>query len=127
MTPDIRRVIALFILGLMAGCASQPGAEQSSESSGAETVTRQDIVAMNNQALTLREQGQFREAAKLLSSGIELAPETPELHYNLAVISELYLFDLDTALEHYRRYRALTDSEDTLVAGWIADLERRLQ
>ncbi len=127
MTHEFRFLVVLLCLGLMAGCASQPGTEQSPESSGAETATRQDIVAMNNQALTLREQGQFREAARLLSSGIELAPHTPELHYNLAVICELYLFDLNTALEHYRRYRALTDSEDKLVAGWIADLERRLQ
>ncbi|WP_428921102.1 hypothetical protein [Marinobacter sp. DUT-3] len=127
MMPDIRSLVAMIVLLLTAGCASQPGNEPSLESSEAKTVTRQDIVAMNNQALTLREQGQFREAASLLSSGIELAPETPELHYNLAVISELYLFELDTALDHYRRYRALTDSEDKLVAGWIADLERRLQ
>lgn len=125
--PDIRSLITLLVLLLTAGCASQPGSEQSLESSEAKTVTRQDIVAMNNQALTLREQGRFREAARLLSSGIELSPETPELHYNLAVISELYLFDLSAALEHYRRYRALTGSEDTLVTGWIADLERRLQ
>jgi len=43
------------------------------------------------------------------------------------VIAELYLLDLQTALEHYNRYRQLTDKEDQQVAGWIADLERRLQ
>ena len=31
------------------------------------------------------------------------------------------------ALTHYNRYRKLTQSDDQEVAGWIADLERRLE
>lgn len=90
-----------------------------------------DAVSANNLALLLREKGQFREAVTLLQKGIEHSPETAELHYNLAVIAELYLLDLELALAHYRRYRALTaetdqEAEGQLVAGWIADLERRL-
>ena len=43
------------------------------------------------------------------------------------MIAELYLLELDRALTHYNRYRVLTEEDDTLVTGWIADLERRLQ
>lgn len=75
----------------------------------------------------LKQQNRFRDAANLLEQGVEAAPDVAQLHYNLAVISELYLLDLDKALVHYQRYRALTAEEDKLVAGWIADLERRLQ
>lgn len=87
-----------------------------------------DAVSANNLALLLREQGKFREAVTLLQEGIEYSPETADLHYNLAVIAELYLLDLELALTHYRRFRELTEAEQEgqLVAGWIADLERRL-
>ncbi|AMQ87271.1 tetratricopeptide repeat protein [Marinobacter sp. LQ44] len=86
-----------------------------------------DATTVNNLALLLKQQNRFRDAANLLEQGVEAAPEVAQLHYNLAVISELYLLDLDKALVHYQRYRALTAEEDKLVAGWIADLERRLQ
>lgn len=87
-----------------------------------------DAVSANNLALLLREKGRFREAVTLLQEEIEYSPETADLHYNLAVIAELYLLDLELALNHYRRFRKLTETEQEgqLVAGWIADLERRL-
>jgi tetratricopeptide (TPR) repeat protein len=89
-----------------------------------------DAVSANNLALLLREKGEFQQAVSTLQEGLESSPDTAELHYNLAVIAELYLLDLDLALAHYRRFSELTDQEDEqqsqLVAGWIADLERRL-
>lgn len=84
-------------------------------------------VVVNNLALLLKEQNRFTEAAELLGQGIRRSPSVAELHYNLAVISELYLLDLETALHHYNRYRELSVEDDESVAGWIADLERRLQ
>ena len=85
-----------------------------------------NALTANNLALLLREQGRFEEAVTVLETGLSHSPVTAELHYNLAVISELYLLDLDGALAHYRRYRSLAGTEDKQVAGWIADLERRL-
>lgn len=89
-----------------------------------------DAVSANNLALFLKEQGRFREAVQLLQEGLQHSPDTADLHYNLAVIAELYLLDLELALAHYRKYRELTDQqgepEGQQVAGWIADLERRL-
>ena len=85
-----------------------------------------NALTANNLALLLREQGRFEEAVTVLETGLSHSPVTAELHYNLAVISELYLLDLDGALTHYRRYRELADTEEKRVAGWIADLERRL-
>lgn len=125
MRRDIRISTALLIVILLGGCASGP--EPAPAREPVATLDGQAVVILNNRALALKEEGRFREAADLLRSGIQGAPDTPELHYNLAVISELYLLDLDNALEHYRRYRALTGQDDKRVAGWIADLERRLQ
>lgn len=127
MMPEYRVLVILVVIGVLGGCAGRPAPDQSRGEARVQPVTRQDVVQINNQALSLKEQSRFREAAMLLRSGIESAPETPELHYNLAVISELYLLDLEAALAHYRRYREIAGSEDKRVAGWIADLERRLQ
>lgn len=87
----------------------------------------EDPVAVNNLALALKTQYRFTEAADLLERGVARSPEVAELHYNLAVISELYLLELDKALTHYRAYEELVSEEDAVVDGWIADLERRLQ
>lgn len=125
--PEYRVVVMLVFMAGLAGCAGLQAPDRDREKTSIEPVTMQDVVAINNRALSLKEQGKFREAAGLLRSGIESSPETPELHYNLAVISELYLLDLKSALVHYRRYRDLADREDKQVVGWITDLERRLQ
>ncbi|MHA7924545.1 MAG: tetratricopeptide repeat protein [Marinobacter sp.] len=86
-----------------------------------------NAVIVNNLALVLKDQYRFAEAVKLLETGITHSPEVAELHFNLAVIAELYLLDLETALTHYNHYRELTKADDQEVAGWIADLERRLK
>lgn len=85
-----------------------------------------DAATVNNLALLLKQKNRFDEAAVLLEQGLKLSPKVAELHYNLAVISELYLLDLDKALTHYQQYQGLSASEDEKVTGWIADLERRL-
>lgn len=156
MVPDAVRSLLLMVclVVLVAGCASKPspgpvvdnGAEAGELARQAWQLQQQgntkealvqyrrafsldpgNAMTANNLALLLREQGHFREAVAMLRKGLEHSPETAELHYNLAVISELYLLDLGTALHHYRRYRDLADTEGKQVAGWIADLERRVE
>ena len=83
--------------------------------------------AANDLALLYREQGRIDQAAGLLRQALEANPENPQLHYNLAVVSELYLLDLEQALAHYRRCQSLTEAEDEEVALWIRDLERRVE
>jgi tetratricopeptide (TPR) repeat protein len=85
-----------------------------------------DAVTVNNLALLLQEEKHFSEAATVLESGLRYSPDVPQLHYNLAVISELYLLNLEQALAHYQAYRKLAGKDDKQVDGWIADLERRL-
>ena len=154
MTPETARAVLLAgCLALLAGCASQPKPEPVVVNTAeASELARQawkahqqgrkeealeryreafdmnpgNALTANNLALLLREQGRFDEAVTVLETGLRHSPATAELHYNLAVISELYLLDLDGALAHYRRYRELAGTEEKRVAGWIADLERRL-
>ncbi|WP_170003583.1 tetratricopeptide repeat protein [Marinobacter profundi] len=84
-----------------------------------------EALAVNNLALLMREEGRFRAARDLLQAAIDRGADDPRLHYNLAVLSEIYLLDYPAALRHYRRYRQLAGAESEAVAGWIRDLERR--
>lgn len=83
-------------------------------------------MACNNLALIRQKHGDFDQAKQFFAAGLRAHPDTPALHYNLAVLAELYLLDLPLALKHYRRFQALTDGREEQVAGWIADLERRV-
>ena len=46
-------------------------------------------------------------------------------HFNLGVLAELYMQDLNLALNHFRLYQGLQKQADQTVANWIIDLERR--
>ena len=83
--------------------------------------------AANDLALLYREAGRIWEARGLLTSALEAHPERPRLHYNLAVLYELYLVDLEQALAHYREYQTHSEGNDKEVARWIKDLERRVE
>lgn len=83
-------------------------------------------MATNNLALLLQSAGRFTQARDYLGQGLRWHPDSPRLHYNLAVLSELYLLDLPSALTHYQRFRALKPEGSQPVDGWIADLQRRL-
>ena len=83
--------------------------------------------AANDLALLYREEGRIREAEGLLATALEAHPDRPRIHYNLAVLYELYLVDLERALAHYREYQAHSDGKDEEVARWIKDLERRVE
>ncbi|MDO6442487.1 hypothetical protein [Marinobacter sp. 2_MG-2023] len=113
---------ALVAVFMLAGCATQ--SMKTSEAISPEPV---DVASLNNQALKFMQQHRYGEAAMLLETGLESAPDVADLHYNLAVISELYLLDLDRALIHYQRYQTLSANEDKKVTGWITDLKRRLE
>lgn len=70
-----------------------------------------DVMAVNNLALLLQEEGEFQAARELLRKGLAQPGPAPELHYNLAVLSELYLLDLEAALTHYRAYQRAVEAQ----------------
>lgn len=71
-----------------------------------------------------RELGEFAAAERSYLAGLTVAPEYDRLHFNLGILYDLYLFEPQKALEHYRRYQSLQKTPDTRVAGWIAVIER---
>jgi len=125
--PDL--AAPLYNLGLIS--------EEQNDQDGAEHYYSQAIkadskyyLALNNLGVIARSKGQFNEASEYYSKGLEAAPDNPDLHYNLAVLNEIYLHDYAKAIKHYERYLTLVDSAvssgaDKNVSSWIKDLKRR--
>lgn len=82
-------------------------------------------VALNQQGLLLRKNGNFLEAEAAYLKAVTASPEYALAHYNLGVLNELYLRRLDAALQHFEIYQSLV-GEDKQVEKWITDLRRRV-
>ena len=85
-----------------------------------------NAVALNQKGLLFRRNGNFREAEAAYLKAVTASPEYALAHYNLGVLNELYLQQLDAALQHFEAYQSLV-GEDKQVAKWITDLRRRVE
>jgi Flp pilus assembly protein TadD len=106
---------------------SGTGDDQAAENSipDALMLNPQHPAALNQLGMLLRRQGKFPEAEAAYSKAVTAEPDYALAHYNLGVLNELYMQDLDIALQHYERYQALDGSAEH-VEKWIADLKRRI-
>ncbi len=87
---------------------------------------RNDTATMHyNLAVILTEQQNFSAALLEYRKVLEIRPNDPDAHYNLAVIYDDYLKNNEKALEHYRRYieAAPNTAEAQKVRQWIKDKE----
>jgi Flp pilus assembly protein TadD len=86
-----------------------------------------DAVAHNHLGIIQRQQGRFQDALLEYQRAIEIDSKYARAHLNLGILFDLYLQDLEKALQQYRKYLDLTSEENAQVAGWIVDIERRLK
>jgi Tfp pilus assembly protein PilF len=73
-----------------------------------------------------RRAGDFLSAEANYLACVQRVPDFREAYLNLGILYELYLGRLNDALKAYQTYQALSNDQDRRVAGWVADLERRL-
>jgi tetratricopeptide (TPR) repeat protein len=82
-------------------------------------------VACNQYGLLFRKSGRFDDARKIYEQGLAQFPDYSPLHRNLGILCDLYLNELETALQQYEIYSQAVP-EDDQVKLWIADLRARL-
>ena len=86
-----------------------------------------DAVAWNHLGILHRRAGRFQEALAAYQNAIQIDEKYAHAQLNLGILFDLYLQDLEKALAQYRKYQSLVTEENSQVAGWIVDIERRLK
>ena len=81
--------------------------------------------ALNQLGMLHRRNGNFPEAEAAYLKAVTASPDYALAHYNLGVLNELYLQRLDSALQHFERYKEIVGGDEQ-VEKWITDLHRRV-
>ncbi len=82
--------------------------------------------ARNQLGILLRRQGKFFAAEQQYLNCLKVDPTRADAQLNLGILYELYMGRLSDALVAYGEYQMLVAEPDQQVAGWVADLERRV-
>jgi Flp pilus assembly protein TadD len=82
-------------------------------------------VAHNELGIIYRKTGRFEEARKSYESALDVYPGFHFARRNLAILCDLYLADLQCALQNYEAYMKTVPSDEE-ASMWIADIRYRL-
>jgi len=83
-------------------------------------------VALNELGILHRKAGRFARARKSYEKALSIYPDFHFARRNLAILCDMYLADLDCAMQNYELYtQAVPD--DQAAAMWIADLRNRTE
>lgn len=82
--------------------------------------------AWNQLGLVRRRDGRFQDADDAYLAALRLDPDYAPVHRNRGVLLDLYLDRPGEAIEHYRKFVALSGG-DAEVERWIEELELRLE
>ncbi|MGB5397563.1 MAG: tetratricopeptide repeat protein [Gammaproteobacteria bacterium] len=82
-------------------------------------------VANNELGLLYRKLGRFADARKAYTNALTEHPDYLPVIKNLGILCDLYMRDLQCALEQFEKYQSQAPDDKTMQI-WIADLKRRI-
>ena len=85
----------------------------------------EQAVAYNELGIIYRKTGRFDEARKSYEAALRVYPGFHYARRNLAILCDLYLADLECALDNYEAYMSTVPTDEE-AAMWISDIRYRL-
>jgi Flp pilus assembly protein TadD len=82
-------------------------------------------VANNELGIIYRKQGRFSEAKNVYTNALSENPDYLPVIKNLGILCDLYLRDVQCALEQFEKYKNQVPDDKTIEI-WIADLKTRM-
>lgn len=82
-------------------------------------------IAHNELGIVYRKTGRFAEARQSYQAALDIYPGYHYARRNLAILCDLYLADLNCALQNYEAYMATVPGDDE-ASMWIADIRLRI-
>ena len=90
-------------------------------------VNPKGAVSYNHLGIISRSKGKFQEAKAHYQQALKINDDYAYAHLNLGILYDLYLGELDKALDHYNRFQSLSPEKDPEVEKWVVDLQRRIK
>ncbi|MDI9348238.1 MAG: hypothetical protein QM538_07030, partial [Methylacidiphilales bacterium] len=72
-----------------------------------------------------KQKGNFAGAKIYYEKAKTISPDYSLAYYNLGILCDLFLKDIECALANYKKYDSLTNKSEKPVGIWIADLESK--
>jgi Flp pilus assembly protein TadD len=82
-------------------------------------------IAHTELGIVLRKAGRFDEARQSYEAALDIFPGYHHARRNLAILCDLYLGDLECAIDNYEAYMATVPGDDE-VEMWMADVRYRI-
>jgi tetratricopeptide (TPR) repeat protein len=73
-----------------------------------------------------KKRGNINKAKDQFLRAIARKPDYAIAHYNIALLYDIYLQDIPSAIQHYKKYLELTGNNDKDTINWVKKLERSL-
>ena len=81
--------------------------------------------ALNLLAYLEQVSGEIKEAEKHYKEAIRNKNDYAIAHYNIALLYDVYLQDIESAIPHYEKYLKLINNEDKNTADWLEQIKQQ--